>query len=594
MAWTALLAVAGACGPAGAGQAPGPDGASGPGAAAAEPVRIDARELLRDSWVTDGRYGWFVDGADTAGRPTAATRTPAATGTTPATQTAAAAGSVQSAFSLYETAWRLRIAALPGVRTRVHVDPDRLRLWAASAETGRLESSGLPALAQVDLAVDALLTAGGTVDRAGVARTLESLRDGGDYRTGLSARTPDPGGTAVAVRVLTRLELPVPEPVRTANSRALNALSAQDAAGAPGEVVPVLETAAALDVTGADRDRAAALAEAAERALTRLDVDPVRLAAEAALRTAAGRLGARLPRFAASACDGRVLSDGGIGLPGAGRGDPQATYWALRLGCSAVRAPAPGAHSRAGWPSARARESALSASAAAMAVARTTGQTAEFSRPLARQVREVWLPRTDGPAPYDTAELVDRVNLRQLARALGGAVTRDVARNLPAPTPRGIRPADDAGLLLSTLDARGSTAAEDALCAPGSPLRTASSRRTGGSILRAAWLAAAADLCHDPALRTRAVAVARARRTADAVYRAGADPSFEASVLGTWIERPGTDAVAAWTRAGLCRGDRCAETARLLPTTDQTPLRTLAALLTARTGHYENLFPVSF
>ncbi|MET7454988.1 hypothetical protein ABZT03_24460 [Streptomyces sp. NPDC005574] len=571
-ALTALLAVAaGGCGPAGAGRAPAPGGTSGPDAAPA-PVRVDARALLRDSWVTDGRRGWFIDGA---GAGPAAVPAPA-----------------QSPFSLYETDWRLRIAALPDARTGTRIDPGRLGVWAAAAETGRLASSGLPALAQVDLAVDALRTAGGTVDRAGVARTLESLRAGGAYRTGPSAR-PGPGGTAVAVRVLTRLGLPVPAPVRAANSLALNGLSAWDAVTAPGEVVPVLETAAALGVTGADRDRAAALAVAAERALSRLGIDPVRLASEAALRTAASRLRARLPRFAPSACDGRTLPDGGIGLPGAGHGDPQATYWALRLGCSAVRAPAAGAHSRAGWPAAGARESALSASAAAMAVARSTGLTAEFAGPLARQVREVWLPRADGPAPYDTADLVDRVNLRLIAGALGGPVAREVGRGLPAPTPRAVRPGDDAGLLLSTLDARGSTAAEGALCGARSPLRTAA-RRTGGSILRATWLAAAADLCHDPDLRARAVALARARRVTGGVYRAGPDPSFEASVLGTWIERPATDALTAWTRAGLCRGDRCAETARSLPAADRTPLRTLAVLLTARTGHYEDLFPVSF
>ncbi|MER5915151.1 hypothetical protein ABT124_33010 [Streptomyces sp. NPDC001982] len=557
--WTTLAALAAACGPAGADSAPEPG-------AAAPAVRVDARELLRDAWVTDGRRGWFVEGADSA---------------------------AASPFSLYETAWRLRLAARSGHDPRALADPDRLRGWMRAAERGRLGSSGLPAVAQVDLAVDALLTAGGTVDRTDVARTLESLRTGGGYRTGPSAHTADPGGTAVAVRVLTRLELPVPEPVRAANSRALAGLSARDAAEAPGRAVPVLETAAALGVTGADRARAAGLAEAAQSALARLDVDPVRLSSEAALRAAASRLGARLPRFDPETCDGRVLRDGGIGLPGAGQSDPQATYWALRLGCSAVRAPAAGAHSQAGWPTAQARESALSASAAAVAVARSTGGTAEFAAPLARQVREVWLPRVARPAPYDTAELVDRVDLRQIARALGEDVTRDVARGLPAPTLRGVPSTDDARLLLSTLDARGSAPAQHALCAVGSPVRT-SAGRSGGSIVRAAWLAVAAEVCHDPGLRARAVATARAARVADAVYRVGADPSFEASVLGTWIERPRTDAVAAWARGGLCRGDRCAETPDRLRTADHTPLRTLAVLLAARAGHYGELFPVSF
>ncbi|MBO4258879.1 hypothetical protein [Streptomyces griseorubiginosus] len=557
--WTALSAVAAACGPAGT---PGPDAVT-PAA-----VRVDARQLLRDAWVTDGRRGYFVDGADSA------TATP---------------------FSLYETAWRLRLAARSGQDPRRLVDPDRMRRWLTTAEQGRLDSSGLPAVAQLDLAVNALLTTGGTVDRTEVAHTLESLRTGGGYRTDPSARTPDAGATAVAVRTLTRLGLPVPGRVRAANSRSLSDLSTvRPADVAPDQVVPLLQTAAALRVTGVDRERAARLAHAAEAALTRLGADPVRLASEGALRDAAGPLGVRLPGFDPATCDGRVRRDGGIALPGGTQSDPQATYWALRLGCSAVRVPAPGAHSRAGWPTEQARESALSASAAAVAVAaRSVGGVTEFAGPLARQLREMWLPRAARPAPYDTAELVDRVNLRQIGRALGPSSTHDVDKGLPAPTPRGVMATDDARLLLSTLDARDSTPARHALCSAGSTLRTAAAR-SGGSLVRAAWLAAAADVCHDPGLRARAMETARTARVTTAVYRAGADPSFEASVLGTWIERPRTDALTAWTHAGLCYGDRCADTPARLRTTDHTPLRTLAVLLAAKAGDYGALFPVAF
>ncbi|CAM5730061.1 hypothetical protein STENM223S_08535 [Streptomyces tendae] len=83
-------------------------------------------------------------------------------------------------------------------------------------------------------------------------------------------------------------------------------------------------------------------------------------------------------------------------------------------------------------------------------------------------------------------------------------------------------------------------------------------------------------------------------RLDEAVYRAGDGPSFEASVLGTWVERPRADAVTAWTEAGLCAAGRCAETPDALAAADHTPLRTLAVLLPARKGAYEALFPVSF
>ncbi|MEU2398655.1 hypothetical protein OG411_24100 [Streptomyces pseudogriseolus] len=562
--WTAAAVLAAGCGPSGTDGVPAPGGT--PGAGAAAPARVDVPELLRDSWVTDGRRGWFVEGAGSASRPP---------------------------FSLYETAWRLRTAALPGRHGEgVHVRPVRLRRWIRTAEAGRLDSSGLPPVAQTDLAVQALRAAGGSVDRARVARALESLRDGGDYRTGPGAHTAGPGGTATAVRVLTLLDLTVPEPVVTAHRRALRELTAGEAAADPGRAVPLLETAAALGVPDTGRDHVAALARAALRALTPLDADPVRLAAEGTLRDAARRLGVRLPRFDPRTCDGQVLPDGGIGLPGAGHGDPQATYWALRLGCTAVRAPAAGAHSRAGWPTQGARESALSTSAAAVAVAVAAGRTAEFAVPLTRQVHEVWLPRLDDPAPYGTAELADRVNLRQIAGALGADLARDVQRRLPAPSPRGIRPDDDARLLLAALDARGSAPGRAALCPV---LRTAAARGDGGgSLVRAAWLTAAADLCDLPRLRDRARELAGRARLDEAVYRAGDGPSFEASVLGTWVERPRADAVTAWTEAGLCAAGRCAETPDALAAADHTPLRTLAVLLAARKGAYEALFPVSF
>ncbi|MFD9307555.1 hypothetical protein ACFWCB_33585 [Streptomyces sp. NPDC060048] len=537
--------------------------------AAAPPVDTDA--LLLDSWVSDGERGWFVDGAQSA---------------------------ANSPFSLYETAWRLRLAEQAGTPD-VRVEAARLTLWTAAAEEGRMASSGLPAVAQIALAVDARLTAGSGVDSDRVARTLESLRSGGGYRTGPSAAAADPGSTAVALRVLTRLGLPVPAPVREANRAALAAMTASDTAANPNAAAALLQSAGILRGSTAVPPHTAELVTATHRALTALGADPVRLASEAALRGAAEQLGVPLPAFDPATCAGLVRPDGGVALPGAARSDPQATSVALGLGCAGVRAPEAGAHSRAGWPAEQAAEGALSASAAAVALANGTGSLARFAPGLDRQVREVWLPAAAGRgAPYDTAALVERVDLRLIGKVIGGAAAGEVDRTLPAPSTEGIKSDDDARLLLSAIDLRGSTAAASLVCEAGSVYRTAAAAASapgaGHSVVRGAWLRAAAQECGDPELARQAAAEAAAQRVGEGVYRAGENASFEASVLGLWAERPAADAVAGWTRAGLCSGDRCAETPQALNTADHTPLRTLAVLRAARTADFEALFPLAF
>ncbi|MCI4143943.1 hypothetical protein [Streptomyces sp. MMS20-AI2-20] len=331
-------------------------------------------------------------------------------------------------------------------------------------------------MAQTDLAVQALRAAGGSVDRARVARALESLRDGGDYRTGPGAHTAGPGGTATAVRVLTLLDLTVPEPVVTAHRRALRELTAGEAAADPGRAVPLLETAAALGVPDTGRDHVAALARAALRALTPLDADPVRLAAEGTLRDAArsgsayGCRGSTRARATARSCPTEASDcpapDTAIPRPRTGHcGSGAPPYGRLPPG------PTPGGLAHAGG--ARVGAQHLGGGGGGR---RGPGRTAEFAVPLTRQVHEVWLPRLDDPAPYGTAELADRVNLRQIAGALGADLARDVQRRLPAPSPRGIRPDDDARLLLAALDARGSAPGRAALCPA---LRTAAARGDG-------------------------------------------------------------------------------------------------------------------
>ncbi|MFC8131446.1 hypothetical protein [Streptomyces sp. NPDC057302] len=576
----ALLVAVTGCGFGGPAEVRDADAGAGAGTGAGAP-RVDARQLLLDSWVSDGKRGYFVDGA----RSTAA-----------------------SPFSLYETTWRLRTAKLAGSRG-VHVQPDRMRPWASAAEQGLLESSGLPAIAQIDFAVEAQLAAGGSPGRARVARALEGLRSGDGYRTAGTAKAADPGSTAVAVRVLARLGLPVPAPVRTRAADRLASLTPAGVTRDPGAAISLLQTAGALGL--APPPRTAALAAAAQRALARRGMDAVRLASEDALRTAAGQLGVQLPAFDPASCAAAVRPDGGVALPGGTAGDPQATYLALRLGCAGAKAPAPGAHSRMGWPGKEARQGALGSSAAAMAVAGRTGYTEPFAAQLASQLREVWLPAASRrKAPYDTGQLAGRVNLRQLARTLGAPLVRTVDARLPALRAASIPAGDEARLLLSALDLGASARGRDRLCAPDSVLRTVKSPSAesssgngssgkgssgkNGSLTRAVRLAAVAGTCGDARLRQRAVRESGALRVGEGVYSSGRGASFESSVAGVWITRPGTDAEAAWRRAGLCAGDRCAESGEQLEVADHTPLRTLAVLLAVRAGAYDELFPIAF
>ncbi len=574
----ASLALAG-CGPAVSSTVDARAGSAGPVGDAVTGAAVV--ELLRDSWVSDGDRGYFLDAVRSrSGTP----------------------------MSLYRTRWWLRLGSTgpggtAGVGGTTGVRPDSLRSWLAPALDGRLSGSGLPAVAQVDYAVAALSSVRATVDAARVARTVEALRRHGQYRGSAGADSPDWGSTAVAVRVLTELRLPVPAEVVDAAADRLRELAAGTTTQAQlSEAVSLIEIAGHLGPGFAGRvPSVPGLAAGADQALAAMRPDAVWLSARSALRQAAAQLGGSLPPVDPASCAGLVGGTGGVRLPGQAVDDPQATYYAVQLGCRGARVPAPPAHSRAGWPEPDAGTEALGASVVGLRLARLLGIADAFAAPLDRQARSVWLPvarHEDRP--------VDLANLALLGAALGAGsrLGAQVAAALPVdPAAR-----TDAELLVRLVALR-YTPAGPAHRSARTWIRAAADRGRSDSgdsdrsMVRAGWLVLAADLLGDPALRTRAMAEAAALRVAPGRYAGGrpADgaplaASFTASLTGVRLDAPAPadDVRKGWTLAGFCAVDRCAETRSDLAHLDHPSLRSLYALAVADRHAYDQLFPIAF
>jgi hypothetical protein len=386
----------------------------------------EIRALLFDSWITDGRRGFFVDGAHSTTSPP---------------------------FSLYDTLWQLRLGQYAGQDT-AGLSPVSVQAWISGALDGRLDGSGLPAIAQVEYAVQTLDIVGAPVDQRRVARTLDRLRSGGRYRTNALAGEPDWGSTALAVRIQTQLGLPVAPEVVACAEQALNSYGVEPAA-APRltQAISLLQIAGDLSTQVrrvVPEQAMAGLIRAVDQRLSSTRVDAVWLAQKAALHRAAAQLGIEVAPVGPGSRAHVTRSDGSVTLPGYAAPEPQATCYAIELGCRDVRIPSVPAHSRAGWPDYNAIARGVEVSAAAMRVAGEVRMDRLFVKPLQRQIREVWLPamRQALPARSMSAH-VNQVNLRILAALVGGPVAHDVDGVLPA---SGGRQGNDVVMLLDRDD----------------------------------------------------------------------------------------------------------------------------------------------
>src|SRR5207253_130635 len=131
-----------------------------------------------------------------------------------------------------------------------------------------------------------------------------------------------------------------------------------------------------------------------------------------ALHKAAERMGIGIPPVSPPECERAINRDGAVSLPGRTESDPQATFYAVELGCADARLLAVSPHSRAGWPNQRAIDDSLGTSVAALQVASEIGMANHFTAQLERQGRSVWLPalQRDTSPPALRASL-DRARL---------------------------------------------------------------------------------------------------------------------------------------------------------------------------------------
>ncbi|MEV0222085.1 hypothetical protein [Streptomyces sp. NPDC050704] len=546
------------------------------------------RLLLLDSWVTDGRHGWFVDGAHSA---------------------------TAAPFSLYETSWRARLAAVGDRPTRLN--PDAVRQWTGRALDGRSGTAELPALAQVDAAVRLHDAVGARQDPRRVSRTLERLRSGGGYRASDSAAA-DWGSTATAVGLQRLLGLPVPRQVSDETARALSVLDpAVVTAENLTQIVALLETAGLLAarMPPAAARNLADTVRAADGVLTGAagQADAVWLVTKAALDRAAGGLGFSAAPVDPAVCARLVDARGEVRLPGGEAADPQAAYAAAELGCPRVRTAPEGAYGRAGWPDRQEPADTVRVSTAAMRTARAEGIGLgdRFAAPLRRWIRDTGVPAVRRGTDLEEPMLgATRAGLRMLAAAVGGAAPREVDAALPEQRGPAAAP-DDLRLLLTLVELSQDPAPSRRLLDRTRQVvdaRRAARSPAAPAALRAAWLELAARQWQDDSLHRAAVDEIGALRIAPGVYSASrpADgnrtPSLTASAIGGWVER--TSAAgdgaedraedrlrAGWTDAGLCGPRYCAESAAALRSLDHMPLEALWLLLAAADGDHP--YPVA-
>lgn len=510
-------------------------------------VQDDARlrDLLADSWMSDGRRGFFIEDAWSPAR---------------------------SPFSLYDTHWNLRLAEFDPGRA-AGLDPARVSPWLAAAQDGRLGGQPIAVMTQLNYAVGSSVRLGIKVATDPLATAVESLRAHDRYRSATNT-APDWGNTALALETLAAAKLFVPDPVISAVRDALNRSPVSTAAEAVDSGIPQLRAAAVVSGAGLSRrlleDRVASTATILRGA----QPDVVWLGAFADLRSAARSLGVPVPEFPVAACSRLARADGTVGLPGASQPDPQLTYYARSVGCSSTLPPS--AHSRAGWPVPEAIDGALKSTVAGL-----------------------WLATSLGVAPPATVNAV-RTTLAEVWAAPGAPIALTGARLRTLEALLGIQPGaassppagqgDDLGRLLAMVNT---------YYQPDSPARRETARGLPGrsaptlSILDAAADELSSRILSSRELHDRAVATTKTLRNPNGSYSLVPSPggSMIATVLATWITRSSLS-VDTWIQLGMCSADRCADTPHSLPAADNTSLEALALTRACQHPNCDNLIPL--
>jgi hypothetical protein len=504
--------------------------------------RATARDIVLDSWVTDGKQGYFVD---------------ASASTTP--------------FSLYDTFWNIKLLSS---NARDDLNSTRISRWLKTSIEGGQSENSLPKIAQISYAVGISKLMNIESDKQVIAKVLESLRHRDSYAPNPNVK-PNWGSTSQAIEILASVESDVPREVTHNLRQTLRKPPPLDLQNAVDVYVPTLEAAVALDDLLTDK---AVINQRLADALKILSEpsDPVMLSAYSRLRDVAARVGRTLPAISAHTCT-NLLREGLVLSPADTKPDPQLTYYARRAGCNAGSGPVSSFHSRAGWPILDAAAS-LRDTVSGYRLATLVDESPKYRAFVAATLSAVWLPafkRLKGVS--DSELLATAARIQVLANNLGVPHRLEESTTLRVDPPRVSNPASDIEFLILVLHADRPTQikALTRLLDDRQPMMSP----TADNAFLAAEDEAMARVLNHPNLHRDALAILGKLRKPDGTYSIGTDaadaaPSMVATLLAAWIKNESVP-TDFWKTRRFCTSTYCAEHPSPDGSTGSTSLDTL-------------------
>lgn len=337
--------------------------------------RAQAQTLLRRSWAASDAAGFFVDYAGPPGTP----------------------------LSLYATTWWLEVLR----ESRAHSLPlvgDEVGTWLPAVvrgEPGLADTTGTPALQRLDLATMLATRMGLHLDTGAVVQQLELLRSGSRYRTATTDKKATWAATALAVRVLVRIDSPLPAEVSQMLAKAIDkTVTDTDPNDLISYTVPLLVSMSPVQVQQHVDGLRVELVWLRSQLRRLSGLERVSLAAQLAPLVVAvnGK-----PWPSSEVCPG--ASELGAIAGEAGRpAEPHALADALGVGCLVAFAVPPALTS--GWPNDEAVASAPAASYSGYRLAKLAdvGEQ-QYATGISNEVKSEWLPNASGEEVLQIAAL---------------------------------------------------------------------------------------------------------------------------------------------------------------------------------------------
>jgi hypothetical protein len=363
-----------------------------------------AQHLLADSFASNGKRGFFVEG-----------------------------DGVSDTISLYDTRWWSEAFNRDHRLAVVHLQAGSVRSWAVNVAEGNassVDSQTMPTLERVDDATALATDLGGTVGGGAIVREISALRKGSEFAASANG-TPDLGDTALALTVYRRIGVKPPTQVVSGEHRRLLAvLGDRRRRDIPKRIVPVLSAAGNSDIA-ARRSAAGSELRWLGRQIAGLAA-PARLSMYSSLAKAYDDAGLR-SWMSRRACRG-ISPASKLTVPGSTEADPQLRAEAVGIGCvKTVDAPP---WTASGWPGQQAIAESLPASVDGMRLARASGVGQKYVNLVRRQLSTTWAPQIRR-SPGTTIAVAGDLLCRELFVPLLSPVTRAMAEHALAQAPSG-------------------------------------------------------------------------------------------------------------------------------------------------------------